>query len=187
LSLPGVGKLWTINLLIALASAQLETMFAYLVKDHFACGPREVGWILGGLAIWMGGIQGGGIRPLVKRYGERQLVIAGFVLCAIGFAAIPVAGNLAWLMVPLALSAAGRGIGQPSLQGWVSQVAPPAERGAVLGAYVAAASLARVIGPSLAGPFYDLWWPLPFLLAGALSAAAAGLAHGAVPIAHDGA
>jgi MFS family permease len=50
----------------------------------------------------------------------------------------------------------------------VSKGAPDKFSGAVMGSFQSSASLARVIGPVIAGFLYDRGQPLPFLLAGAL-------------------
>ena len=61
----------------------------------------------------------------------------------------------ALLLALLALSAIGRAVSQPSLMSLASIAAPPAQRGAVMGAFQSAASLARVFGPFAAGWLYD--------------------------------
>jgi MFS family permease len=72
--------------------------------------------------------------------------------------------------VPLALCAVGRAVLQPSLMSLVSVAAGARERGTVMGAFQASASLARVAGPLAAGFLYDLSVPAPFVLAGVLVA-----------------
>jgi MFS family permease len=75
---------------------------------------------------------------------------------------------VALLVVPLSLCAVGRAVLQPSLMGLVSVASDARERGAVMGAFQASASLARVAGPLAAGLLYDLSVPAPFVLAGIL-------------------
>jgi MFS family permease len=74
------------------------------------------------------------------------------------------------LLLPLALSALGRALAQPSMLGLVSLAATPATRGQVMGTFQSMASLARVFGPTLAGALYARGAAFPFWLAAALTA-----------------
>jgi MFS family permease len=112
----------------------------------------------------------------VDRFGEKRLAVGGFTGLAVAFAAIPGAPTVAWLMVPLVGSALARGIGQPSLMGLASFSADPARRGAVMGTFQSAGSLARVVGPLLAGALYDRSPVAPFWLAAAAMSVAVLLA-----------
>ena len=58
--------------------------------------------------------------------------------------------SVAWLALPLALSAIGRGIAQPSMMGLVSRAGSAGNRGAVMGTFTSMASLARVFVAALA-------------------------------------
>jgi len=175
---PRVRLLCIANLLFALAVTQLETLFPFLARDLFGYDVLEVAFILVGMAVLMGGIQGGGMKALARRYPERSLVISGTLLLAVGFAALPKAPTLALLLMALATLAVGRAIAQPSLMSLTSLAAEPSQRGAVMGAFQSAASLARVLGPAAAGLLYDRVQVAPFWLAAVLLVAAAVLARG---------
>jgi MFS family permease len=151
---------------------QLETIFAYFMIDRFRFDAMQVAFILVGMAVLMGGVQGGAIRPLAARFGERKLMLAGFALMAVSLLAIPLMPTVSWTLLPLALSAIGRGIGQPPILSLVSMTAAPAERGSVMGTFQSSASLARVIGPASAGALYALYDGGPFVLAAVLMFAA---------------
>ena len=175
---PRVRLLCFANLLFALAVTQLETLFPFLVRDRFGYGVFEVAFILVGMAVLMGGIQGGGMKALSRRYPERSLVMTGTLLLAAGFVALPLAPSLGLLLTALATLAVGRAISQPSLMSLTSLAADPSRTGAVMGAFQSAASLARMIGPVAAGLLYDRLQAAPFWLAAALLVAVAGLARG---------
>lgn len=175
---PEVRLLCLANLVFALALTQLETLFPYFARDLLGYGGFEVGLILAGMAILMGGIQGGGMKALARRYPERGLIVTGTLLLAAGFAALPEVPGLGFLLATLALLAVGRAISQPSLMGLTSMAASPSRRGAVMGAFQSAASLARVLGPAAAGLLYDRLPPAPFWLAAGLLVGVALLARG---------
>jgi len=158
--------------LFTLAVTQLETVFAYYMKDTFEYGVLGVSVILVAMAFVMAGIQGGAIRGLVARYGEKALLLSGVSLMSAAFFAMPWPQAVGIMVVPLIASAIGRAISQPSMLGMVSFEASPATRGAVMGTFQASASAARVLGPIAAGAIYDWHHPGPFLLAGLLLAVA---------------
>lgn len=165
---PAVRAVVVANLAFSLAVTQLETFFAYLMIDRFGWEASRFAWILVGMAVVMGGIQGGGMKALSARYPERRLVIGGVATLALGFAGVPLAPTVPVLLVALLLAAVGRAIAQPALLSLASQAARPEQRGAVMGAFQSSASLARVFGPALGGLLYGLALPYPFWLASAL-------------------
>jgi multidrug resistance protein len=169
---PAVRNLCLTYFLFTFALTQLETIFAYYLKDTFGVDARGFAAILVLMAFVMVAIQGGAIRRLVARYGEKTLLLFGVALMTLAFFSIPWPGSVGILLVPLVLSAVGRGVSQPSILGMVSFEATPANRGAVMGTFQASASVARVLGPLAAGALYDRHHPAPFLLAGALLAIA---------------
>jgi MFS transporter, DHA1 family, tetracycline resistance protein len=177
---PSVRAVVLANLAFSLGVTQLETLFPYLLKDVFGWGARPFAGILFAMALVMGAIQGGGMKALSARFAERQLVVSGAALLALGFAGVPLARSVALLLTALLLAAVGRAVAQPALLSLASQAARPGERGAVMGAFQSSASLARVFGPALGGLLYGLAIPYPFWLASALLIGIA-LASGRLP------
>ncbi len=174
---PLVRRLCTANLVFSVAVAQLEAVFAFFMIDRFGYDAQHVAAILVGMALLMGGVQGGGMKALARRYSERGLAITGASALAVAFAALPEMPTVAWLLAPLALSSLGRAVLQPSLLSMTSLAASRSERGAVMGAFQASASLARVVGPVAAGLLYDQIQAAPFWFASALLVATALLAR----------
>ncbi|MFI5320469.1 MAG: MFS transporter [Myxococcota bacterium] len=166
LSDPRVRAIALANLVFSLAVTQLETMFQFFMADRFAWNAFRVSLVLVAMAIVMGAVQGG-MRRLVPRVGEARLIIAGTALMTAAFALIPEMPSVLLLALPLALSAIGRGIAQPSMMGLVSRAAHAGNRGAVMGTFTSMASLARVFGPIAAGWLYDRDIAYPFWLAAA--------------------
>lgn len=166
---PLLRRLCLANLCFSLAVTQLETVFAYFMLRRFGWDAREVAFLLVGMALLMGGIQGGGMRRLAARFQERALVVTGCGLLAGAFGLVPLAPSVALLLLPLAGAAVGRAIAQPSLMSMTSLAARPESRGVVMGTFQGAASLARVAGPLAAGLLFDHDPGLPFWLAAVLS------------------
>ena len=164
LSDPRVRAIALANLVFSLAVTQLETMFQFFMADRFGWNAFRVSLVLVATAIVMGGVQGG-VRRIVALVGEARLVVAGALAMLVAFALIPEMPSVAWLAGPLALSAIGRGIAQPSMMGLVSRAGTAGNRGAVMGTFASMASLARVFGPIAAGWLYDRNTAYPFWLA----------------------
>lgn len=175
---PEVRRLCLTYFTFSVAVTQLESMFAFFMADRFDFGAREVAFLFLGIAVVMGGIQGGGMRALSARFAERSLAVAGMAILALAFALLVEAPTLALLLVPLTLSAVGRGIAQPPLMSLASLGAAEDRRGIVMGTFQSSASLARVVGPITAGLLYDRSLEAPFLLAAALMVGATVLALG---------
>ena len=165
---PRIRLMCGANLAFSLAVTQLETIFAFLMFDRFHYDAFQVAFVLVAMAIVMGGIQGGGMRALSARYPERRLLAVGSAILAAAFVFVPFAPTVALLMVPLFFCSVGRAIAQPSLMSLVSLEARPRDRGTVMGVFQSSASLARVLGPAVAGVLYDGWLAAPFFFAAAL-------------------
>ena len=102
-----LGPLCSVNFLFTFGVAQLETIFAYWMIDRFDYDARSVAWILVLMALVMASIQGGGMRALAARFGERTLLLTGLVAMAVAFPVAPAMGTVALLLVPLLVSAIG--------------------------------------------------------------------------------
>src|SRR6202044_2726610 len=92
-----------------------------------------------------------------------------------GLLLVGLAGNsLAAAALGLLFCGAGMGAFSPSASALASRQSHGGNRGAVMGTYQAATSLARVVGPFVAGPVYSLWGAnSPFLAAACITAPAA--------------
>lgn len=176
-----IRKLCASVFVFSFAVSQLETLFAFLMMERFGYDAANVAFILVFMAFVMILIQGGGLRVLVKRLGEPRLLQTGALLLVPSLAVVPFVPTVAWLLVPLALSAIGRALCYPSMMGLIANAAPAGHRGAVMGSFQASASLARVLGPFAAGFLYDWSRPAPFVVGGALMLIVLGIAF-ALPL-----
>jgi MFS family permease len=188
LTLPPAGtvrKLCAASFVFTFGVSQLETVFAFFMIDTFNYQARQVAYILVMMALIMAAVQGGAIRRLVARFGERRLILGGSALLAVSLAAVPWMPTVGLLLIPLAVASVGRALVYPSMLGLVSVAAAAEKRGLVMGAFQSAASLARVLGPLVAGALYDAHVLSPFTLAGALMvlviAISAGLTRAPAP------
>jgi len=163
-----VAQLCLTNFLFTRGVCQFESMFAYLMKDLFSWDASQVAWILVMMGLWAAIIQATGLRALAARFGERALLATGLLWMALAYPVVPHSWSVGLLLAPLTIMAVGRAIAQSPMISLVSMRAARETRGATMGTFQSAASLARVIGPMLAGALYDVSMSFPFYLAGAL-------------------
>jgi DHA1 family tetracycline resistance protein-like MFS transporter len=167
-------------LLVTSAQGILESIFALWALNRFGAGPRTVAYALFGAAIVAVIVQGGLVRILAPRLGEPRLAQAGILSYLTGLLFVGFAGNsMMAAAVGLLFCGAGMGAFSPSASALASRQSHGGNRGAVMGIYQSATSLARVIGPFVSGPVYALWGAnSPFLAAACITAPAALLVWG---------
>ena len=152
----------TLRLLILLffaitaAFAGMETTFALWTKDAFGWGPAQVGWLFFFVGCVLIVVQGVLIGPLSRWLGEARLVLIGSAAIALGLGTITFASGLAILLLASACLAVGMGLLNPSINSLISRQAGIDERGGIMGVAQSGASLARVVGPAVAGPLFKL-------------------------------
>jgi DHA1 family tetracycline resistance protein-like MFS transporter len=95
------------------------------------------------------------IRPLVKRFGERTLLLIGQASIAIAFIGLANSASAIFATLLFAPYAFGFGVSEPSMQSLVTRFGQRNARGYLLGLYQSARSLALIGGPILAGYIYQ--------------------------------
>jgi MFS transporter, DHA1 family, tetracycline resistance protein len=164
------------TLLVTYSQSILESIFAIYALHRYGLGPRPVGLLLFGIALPALLMQGGGVRVLVPRLGEVRLATCGVLAYVVGLVTLALASSLGGTVLGLLLCGGGLGAYNPSASALASMQSRGADRGAVMGAYVASASLARVLGPFTSGPLYVLIGPsAPFLIGACVTLPAAWL------------
>ena len=144
---PAVRRILTIDFFYWLAFAMFQTTFSLFVARRFGFGVSKTGYFFAAFGLLGAAIQGGLIRPVVKRLGDKPTFLMGLGFGALGLVSAASAHSVtlfALALVPLAL---GMGFGHPTMSSLVSLVARGDEQGRVQGAASAVESLGRTIGP----------------------------------------
>lgn len=156
--------------LFTIAGTQMEVVFALFIQARHGYDAQHAGWLLALMGTVMVLVQGGLIGPLSRRCGEVRLVILGGAAMSMALLTMAESRHLGPLVAALVALALGMGVSSPSLSSLASRGARPERRGATLGIYQSAGSLARVVGPPVAGWTYDaLGIQVPFISAAALA------------------
>ena len=84
-----ITRLIMINLLFTMAFTAMEAVFALFSQHTFGWTAKENGYIFTYVGFVVVLMQGGLVGQLVKRFGERKLLIVGLVMLAAGLALLP--------------------------------------------------------------------------------------------------
>lgn len=167
------------TLAVTYSQSILESIFAIFALHRYGFGPRTVGFLLFAVAFPALIMQGGVVRSLAPRLGEARLAMLGVFAYVAGLVTLGEASAVAGTLMGLTLCGIGLGAYNPSAFALASKQSRGHDRGAVLGAYAASASLARVVGPFTSGPIYALLGAAaPFLIGACVTLPAAWLVRG---------
>jgi len=141
--------------LTLLAVAGMEISVTLHARDRFGFRQLDMAYFFLFMGAIVATIQGGLIGKLAKKVGEKGLIIIGATCFTIGFMLVPAVYRVPLLYIVAFLIAIGQGLCYPSLTSLVSKVSPETERGSILGLATSVGSLARFLGPIVAGVLYD--------------------------------
>ena len=162
--------------LSTLAFATLEGTYSLFLKDRLHWSPASASLGFAFLGFVSALVQGGMIRPLVKRFGELKLILLGTVVLAIGLGLLGRVTDVYGLLLAAPLVALGSGLANPAITGLLSRSASAAAQGAVFGTLSSAQTLARMLNYFVANQLLGLVSPgAPYYL-GAVCAALAFVA-----------
>jgi DHA1 family tetracycline resistance protein-like MFS transporter len=181
---PVLRGLASVNFVANLAFVALTSTFVLYTSHRFGWDEGTVGIALGVFGLSLVMAQMGFVRLLVKSVGERNLMLAGYLLGAAGFITMGLANNnmIAWASIPLS---ALWGLSGPTMQALMSRKVSALQQGALQGANGSMVGIAQFIGPSIFTQTFAYFigagrgWNLPgmpYLLAAFLFVISAALA-----------
>jgi DHA1 family tetracycline resistance protein-like MFS transporter len=123
-------------------------VFVLYAAYRYGWDERAVGLTLAGVGVCSIIVQGGLVRPIVARVGERWAMLIGLACGATGFAIYGAAPTGALFCIGVPVMALW-GLTGPSAQALMSQRVSPREQGQLQGAQSSLQGVAGLIGPSL--------------------------------------
>ncbi len=138
----------TVMLLSTLAHEVLPAVFVLYGAYRYGWDEATVGLTLAGVGVCSAIVQGGLVRPVVARIGERRAMLGALLCGAIGFtifAFAPVGGAL-WVGIPVM---ALWGVLGPSAQSLMTRRVDSSEQGQLQGAVHGLRGVSGMIGPGL--------------------------------------
>jgi len=141
--------LMLIFVLATFANRVAEMTWVLFTSYRFHWGPAETGLSLAAVGVMFVVGQGGLVRVVVPRLGERRAILLGLTVSAI----TPVLYGLVpqgWMVYPvMVLALFGWTIGQPAVQALMSRAVPPNEQGLLQGALASMTNLTSIFGPPI--------------------------------------
>jgi DHA1 family tetracycline resistance protein-like MFS transporter len=150
---PAILGLLVTLLLLYIASHSVQSNWSYYVIEKFNWDSTMIGYSLGVVGLMIGIVQGGLIRVVVPKIGNKNAIYLGLILYIIGFICFAFAINGLMMMVfiiPYCLA----GIGNPAMQSIISNQVPENAQGEIQGIMTGLQSLAAIIGPFLASHIF---------------------------------
>jgi MFS transporter, DHA1 family, tetracycline resistance protein len=144
---PVVRRVLAIDFMYWFAFSVFQTTFALFVARRFGFDAPRTGYFLAAFGLLGAVIQGGLIRPIVRRLGDQPTFRIGLVCAAVGLVSAAMAHSVAGLAISLVPLAFGIGFGHPTMSSLVSLVGRGDEQGRVQGAASAVESIGRTLGP----------------------------------------
>lgn len=180
----GLAGLATVACLGYLAHAVLPSVAVLYMGYRYGWDTASVGLMLAGVGVAAMIVQGGLIRPIIGRFGERATLFAGLLCGAAGFTIYGVApeGWVFCLGIPIM---AFWGLAGPATQALMTRRVGGSEQGQLQGAMASLNGVTGLIGPTLFTQIFAHFigtrsgWQAPgapFFLAAGLLLIGAGLA-----------
>jgi MFS transporter, DHA1 family, tetracycline resistance protein len=177
-------SLASVNFLYYLAHQVLPSVFVLYAGYRYGWTATTVGLTLAVVGVGNIVVQGGLVRVIVPRIGERRSMLAGLMFGTAGFLIYGLA-KAGWLIFAGVPVFAFIGLFGPASQGIMTRRVSPSEQGQLQGANSSIMGITGMIGPGLftltfaafIGRYSDVHLPgAPFLLAALLMIAAAAVA-----------
>ena len=163
---PRLRPLLVVWALVPLAFAGYTAILPLQAMASLGWTKRELFILFTLIGVTAAAVQGYFFGKIVRRAGERLLVIVGTFGMALSIAIIPFLPTSMWLYAWTFVLALSNSVFAPAATGLVSVYADATEQGTILGAAQAIAALGRTAGPPLIGTVYDVSPVTSFVLAG---------------------
>jgi DHA1 family tetracycline resistance protein-like MFS transporter len=144
---PAMRRVLTVDFIYWFAFSIFQTTFALFAAQRFAFTASRTGYFMAGFGVLGAVIQGGLIRPIIKRTGDKRMFIAGAAFSMLGLVAAAAVHSVPMFALSLVPLAIGMGFGHPTVSSLVSRAGRGDEQGRVQGAASAVESLGRTFGP----------------------------------------
>ena len=142
-----------------------------LWAEHFGLSEMHIGYTFAYIGLLAVIIQGGLIGQFNKWFGERNLLVFGTILVAVGLFTMPFAptDRFYFELVSLTLLSFGNALLTPTVSTLLTTLAPEDAQGKILGTNQSVGSLARVVGPAIGGLVYGWHYTYPYVLSGSIT------------------
>ncbi len=154
LDIDGLPRTNLLYFLYLTAFAAVEFTLTFLASERLGYGHGDLAIMFVFVGFIIAGIQGGAVRKMAPKHGERKLARFGLMLTVPAFAIIGAAHSTPVLYTGLACMAVGSAFVMPCLSALVSRYSPAERQGLALGTFRSMGSLSRAVGPVIGATLY---------------------------------
>jgi len=137
-------------LCIYMAAHAVQSTWTYYTMLKFNWNEDTVGYSLAFVGLLVGAVQGGLIRIVIPKIGQKRSIYVGLFLYTVGMILFGFASQ-SWMMFAFLVPYALGGVAGPALQGIMSAQVPPNAQGELQGGLTGLVSLTSFFGPLLMG------------------------------------
>jgi MFS transporter, DHA1 family, tetracycline resistance protein len=150
------------------ASHAVQSNWSYFTIYQFGWDEKMVGISLGVVGLLIGIVQGGLIRYINPKLGNKKSIFIGMALYCLGMFLFAIASQ-SWMMFVFLIPYCLGGISGPALQSVVSSQVPATEQGEIQGTMTSIMSASSIIGPPMMSSVFYFFThkSAPFQFAGA--------------------
>lgn len=145
---PVVSGLVASLMLVYIAAHALQSNWAFFTMYQFKWDEKMVGLSLGFVGLLIAIVQGGLIRVIIPKIGQKKSVYYGLLFYAFGLLLFAFATS-SWQMFAILVPYCLGGIAGPALQGIISSQVPANAQGELQGGLTSLMSVTTIIGPLL--------------------------------------
>jgi MFS transporter, DHA1 family, tetracycline resistance protein len=135
-------------LCIYMAAHAVQSTWTYFTMLKFSWDEAMVGYSLAFVGLMVAVVQGGLIRIITPKIGQKRSVYFGLLLYTCGMVLFGLA-NQSWMMFAFIIPYSLGGIAGPALQGIMSSQVPANAQGELQGGLTGLVSLTSIFGPAL--------------------------------------
>lgn len=143
---PGLGPMLVVYLIYAVATAVYASVWPFFTAERFGWSPAMIGVSLSIYGVCFAIVQGGLVKPAIKRFGENKTVIIGFGFEIFGLVLMSVITNGTILLGLIPIAALGV-VGQPALQAILSKGTSDDSQGILQGVLSSLSAVSMIIAP----------------------------------------
>ena len=143
---PIVAGLAIVFVCKALAQRGLENVWVLYTGYRYDWDAKTNGLALGLVGIMAVIVQGGMVRPFIRRFGERTAVTFGIIVSAISFTGYGLATQ-PWMIPGLIIFGAFGGLSAPAIQSLITERVDESDQGKIQGALTSLGSVTSIIAP----------------------------------------
>ena len=181
-----VLELMAIFVLATFANRVAEMTWVLFTSYRFHWGPTQTGWSLAAVGVMFVVGQGGLVRVVVPKIGERRAILLGLTVSAITVTLYGIVPR-GWMVFPVVvLGVFGWTLAQPAVQALMSRSVPANEQGLLQGALSSMVNLTSIAGPPIWTSLFAFFVSpqTPIVVPGAAFCAAAVVFVVALMLAH---